>query len=455
MLGDWRGLNLIQASIVEFLGVTMLSRIVLVIVLAHAPLVSAADSPISFSWTDPTGIAAPLLLCGENEPSAALVEKLGKSTTDETRIVIIRSDDRSSTIAFETLPGAIVHCGPVDDEHRAQLIAAVTEYPDRIGICLAGGSAMLIRGRQIKLLEGPAATIMLAAGAGRPLREIKIAKDATHDLTMLHRAAIERTRADFPPQSLPPPRVEHGALFIHGGGEMPPDVVQRFIDLVGGKDSPIVVLPIAAEGDLPEDTSRDTRALTRAGAISVTSLRARARSDVESPEFAAAINSARGVWFNGGRQWRFVDAYLGTKAEELFRDVLRRGGVIGGSSAGASIQSQYMPRGSPLGNTEMMAEGYERGLGFLPGVAVDQHFTQRRRHGDMTRLMRRYPQILGIGLDEGTAIIVRGSTAETIGRGKVHFYDYRTGTPDGQRDYIIAESGQRFDLVDRALLNSP
>jgi cyanophycinase len=435
-------------------GEAMLSRITLVLLLAHAPLVGAADSSPGFPWIDPAGIPGSLLLCGDSEPSPSVLEKLSKSAGDQPRIVVIQSDASSSTTALETLPGAIIHCGPFDDQRRARMIAAVTERPDRVGFCLSPGTTMLIRGRQIRLVEGPAAIVMLAAGAGRPLREFELTTGATHDLTMLRRAAIERSREDFPPQVLLPPRVEHGALFIHGGGEMPPDVVQRFIDLAGGKDSPIVVLPIAAEGNLPEDTSRDTRALTRAGATKVTSLRARTRSDVESPEFAAAIDSARGLWFNGGRQWRFVDAYMGTKAEELFRDLLRRGGVIGGSSAGASIQSQYMPRGSALHNTDMMAEGYERGLGFLPGTAVDQHFTQRRRHSDMTGLMRRYPQILGIGLDEGTAIIVRGSTAEVVGRGKVHFYDYRTGPTGCEPDYVTAESGQRYELVERALISS-
>jgi cyanophycinase len=170
---------------------------------------------------------------------------------------------------------------------------------------------------------------------------------------------------------------------------------------------------------------------------------------VESAEFIAALNEAKGVWFSGGRQWRFVDAYMGTRAEELFRDVLRRGGVIGGSSAGASIQSQYMPRGSPLGNLDMMADGYERGLGFLPGTAIDQHFSQRKRHADMTSLMRRYPQLLGIGLDEATAIVVQESTAEVIGRGNVYFYDYRSGPPGTERDYMLAEPGEKFDLVSR------
>jgi cyanophycinase-like exopeptidase len=69
-----------------------------------------------------------------------------------------------------------------------------------------------------------------------------------------------------------------------------------------------------------------------------------------------------------------------------------------------------MVRGSVLGNTDMMAEGYERGLAFLPGAAVDQHFTQRKRQPDMTGVMQRFPQILGIGLDEATAIVVRGQT---------------------------------------------
>jgi len=417
------------------------------------PLAAAADSPAPFPWLDPAGVSGALLLCGANAPSPTTIEKFNKAAGgSEKRIVVIPPEDTSASSALNMIPGALVACAPLDESHRARFINTLTDHADKFVLNLAPGSAVMIRGRQIEILAGPAVTVLLAAAPGRPLREIELAKDATHDLTMLRRAALERSLGNFPPQVLPPPRVEHGTLFIHGGGEMPPDVAQRFLDLAGGKDAPIVVLPVAAEGSLPEDTSRDSRALTRAGATNVTSLRARTRSDVESPQFAAAINSARGLWFNGGRQWRFVDAYLGTKSEELFRDLLRRGGVIGGSSAGASIQSQYMPRGSPLGNTDMMAEGYERGLGFLPGAAVDQHFTQRRRHADMTRLMRRYPQILGIGLDEGTAIVVSGSIAEIIGRGRAHFYDYRAGRPGGDFDYLTAESGQRYDLVERTLV---
>ena len=117
--------------------------------------------------------------------------------------------------------------------------------------------------------------------------------------------------------------------------------------------------------------------------------------EVASDAFVDTLKRATGIWFGGGRQWRFLDAYEGTDAVELFRDVLRRGGVIGGSSAGATIQGEYLVRGHPLGNTIMMAEGYERGFSFLPGVAIDQHFSQRNRLSDLIPVIRAHPQVCG------------------------------------------------------------
>jgi hypothetical protein len=164
-----------------------------------------ADPPTGFPWIDPTGIAGSLLVCGENEPSTAVMEKLSESTKDELRTVVIRQTDHSSPAALDNLPGAVVHCGPFDDKHRAQLLAAVTEHPDRVGFCVPPGSAMLIRGRHIELLDGQPVTIMLAASAGRHAYEIELAKVPTHDFAMLRRAAIERSLANFPSQVLPPP----------------------------------------------------------------------------------------------------------------------------------------------------------------------------------------------------------------------------------------------------------
>jgi cyanophycinase len=228
-------------------------------------------------------------------------------------------------------------------------------------------------------------------------------------------------------------------------------VVKKFIDLAGGPDASFVVLPIAA----PESPNPDaeTAFLRRAGCKNVAVLKARTPEEVDDPKNLEVLRKADAVWFGGGRQWHFMDAYEGTQAAELFRDVLRRGGVIGGSSAGATIQGDYLCRGSPLGNTEMMCEGYERGLGFLPGVAIDQHFAQRNRFADMTALEKVYPQLLGIGLDESTVIVVQGHEAEVMGKGEVHFYDHNKPTADGQPDYESVKAGGRYDLKGRKVLD--
>jgi cyanophycinase len=352
---------------------------------------------------------------------------------------------------LDLLPGAIIDQHFLARNRRERLVAAVERHPECVGLGIDEGTALVVRGRRLEVLGKSSVTVVLAASSGRPLREFQLKAGDEHDLTMLRRSALERGLANFPPRELPPAKVESGSLVIVGGGRLPAEITSKFIELAGGPSAPIVVLPIAAGDTLQGDEAGDTRLFERAGAKNVRSLRGRSREEVESAEFAAALQDAKGVWFGGGRQWRFVDAYMGTKAEELLRDVLRRGGVIGGSSAGASIQAQYMVRGSPLGNSDMMADGYERGLGFLPAAAVDQHFTQRRRQADMTQVMRRYPQLLGIGIDEGTALVVQGQTATTIGRGNAHYYDYRS-PPTGEQDFTVAKPGQTYDLVERRVI---
>jgi cyanophycinase-like exopeptidase len=108
-----------------------------------------------------------------------------------------------------------------------------------------------------------------------------------------------------------------------------------------------------------------------------------------------------------------------------------------------------MPRGHPLGNLVMMAEGYERGFGFLPGVAVDQHFFVRKRQADMTELVRTYPQLLGIGIDEGTVIVVKRSVLEVVGKSKVAVFDRSKPVKDGEKDYEELEAGMKYDMKAR------
>jgi len=239
-----------------------------------------------------------------------------------------------------------------------------------------------------------------------------------------------------------------GSLVVVGGGAMGPEVINRFIDLAGGPDAPIVFVPTANGLDPQPVNLAETNILRKAGAKNVTILHTTSRKVANSRKFVAHLRKARGVFFGGGRQWHLVDSYLNTRTQREFQAVLARGGVIGGSSAGATIIGSYLVRGARSGNTIMMAPGYEQGFGFLRGVAVDQHLLQRKRENDMVAVVDAHPQLLGIGIDQSTAIIVTGDQFEVVGPSKVAIYEH--GKP-----YYFLSAGDRFDLKTRSRLNAP
>lgn len=229
---------------------------------------------------------------------------------------------------------------------------------------------------------------------------------------------------------------------------MGPEILQRFVALAGGPSAPIVVIPTAGEDSVYPATWRGLAGLKAAGATNLTILHTKDRAVAESDAFVAPLRTARGVWMPGGRQWRLVDSYLGTKTERELRAVLARGGVIGGSSAGASILSSYLVRGARAGNTVMMAKGYEQGFGFLRNVAVDQHIVARNRQNDLQEVITARPELLGIGLDEGTALVVQGDHGEIIGRGKAFVHNGRDANDPGH-PYLTLLPGDEYDLAAR------
>ena len=345
----------------------------------------------------------------------------------------------------DLLPDAIVEI----EAKASKLAAALKANPGHVGYSISPGGALVVRGRRLAAIGSGAVAAVLGATATRKERRISLGGKAIEDLTLLRRAA--RDRADgFPPAKVGKPVVAKGTLVIIGGGGMPKGMIAKFVELAGGKEAKIVVLPTAMPDPVPEDTIAN--AFRKAGAKKVTTLPDRTLAGVEGKESLAALKEATGIWFGGGRQWRFVDAYENTKAVPLMFDVLARGGVIGGSSAGATIQGEYLTRGGVFENFLPMVEGYERGLSFLPGVAIDQHFGQRKRFADMTALVKAYPQYLGIGLDEATAIVVRGNVATVEGRGKVHFFDPKKKAEKGKPDYESLGDGARYDLEARKVL---
>ncbi len=239
-----------------------------------------------------------------------------------------------------------------------------------------------------------------------------------------------------------------GYLVIVGGGQLGPEITQRFVTLAGGPGARIVVIPTAGEDSVYADTWQGLNWLRAAGAQNLLVRHTRDRRIAQSDSFAAAIRQASGVWFPGGRPWRLVDSYLDTRTERELHALLARGGVIGGSSAGASIQASYLVRGAREGNTIMMAPGYERGFSFLRGVAIDQHVGARNRQRDLQPVVQRFPGLLGLGLDEGTAIVVHGTTAEVIGRGMLYVHNGRDRAPT-DTPYVTLRAGERYDLAQR------
>ena len=229
-------------------------------------------------------------------------------------------------------------------------------------------------------------------------------------------------------------------------------LIDLFIAKAGGPTKRFVIIPTALGGRVDPQREFMAQLLRSKGVEHVTVLQQRRRAQVESAEFRDAIKQASAIWFGGGRQWRLVDAFAGTSALKLFHELLARGGVIAGSSAGATIQGGYLVRGHPLGNTVQMAEGYERGLGFIPHVAIDQHFGQRDRYKDMSGWAKAFPQLLGFGIDEGTALVVVDSVATVHGQFHVAVYNGDDPKPAGA-DYTELASGDRFDLRTRRRLD--
>ncbi|HSQ56796.1 MAG TPA: Type 1 glutamine amidotransferase-like domain-containing protein, partial [Gemmata sp.] len=242
--------------------------------------------------------------------------------------------------ALNFLPGFLI-------DNKERLAAAVESKAGSVGIHLPEGAAVVIRGRVARVIGEKAITVVVAKGAGKMAVSDEYNAGSLLDLVQLRRAAANRAaKAPFPPAKPPVPEVVKGTLFIIGGGGSTPEMWERFIKASGGPDALIVVIPTAMDDPLGP-VSGEERVLKKYGAKNVKTLHTRDPRKANDPKFSEMLTKAGGVWFGGGRQWRFVDAYAGTLTEKRFHEVLDRGGAIGGSSAGASIQSEYMPRGHP------------------------------------------------------------------------------------------------------------
>jgi cyanophycinase len=250
-----------------------------------------------------------------------------------------------------------------------------------------------------------------------------------------------------------------GTVLVVGGGAMGPEVYKAFIEAAGGPDAIILDVPNAGGTDT---VSKNTGQAWRTnGAKNVVVLFTKDRKVADSDSFTAIIKKAGGVWFEGGRQFHLVQDYGGTKTEREIMALVDRGGVVGGSSAGASILGDFMVRGAPSNNNAIMDyPGYERAFGYLRNVGIDQHVVARQRLPDLAdSIVPRFPNLLAISEDEGTAWLIRGDTARIIGRNKAFVYNGKDATDAGY-PFLTLHPGDTYNLntrhvISRAIDRSP
>jgi cyanophycinase len=213
-----------------------------------------------------------------------------------------------------------------------------------------------------------------------------------------------------------------GHLVVVGGGGVPDVILKRALELAGGPTAPIVVLPQASEladtGDVAAEMWR------KAGATTVTPL---VMTDL--PAARQAIQAASLIWFPGGDQNRLMKALDGTGLPELIARRYQDGAVVGGTSAGAAVLSAIMLTGdADLQSITAGATKTAPGLGLWPDVIVDQHFLKRQRHSRLISLVLEHSTLVGVGIDERTAVIVSGPRFEVLGESSALVIDARRAT---------------------------
>jgi len=243
-------------------------------------------------------------------------------------------------------------------------------------------------------------------------------------------------------------------------------VLRRFVELAGGRDARIVICATAsALGE--EITVLYKTVFRRLGVTQIESVRPQTREEAGDPSVVRAIDQATAVFLTGGNQLKLSATVTGTAFGEAIVAAYHRGAVIGGTSAGASVMSEHMVAFGTGGATpKNRMSQLARGLGLLPGVVVDQHFSQRNRYGRLLSLVAQNPSLLGLGVDEDTAAIVSGGRfAEVAGRGSVFVFDGRTAVSNAAsatRSTPLLVSGavihalpvgSRFDLADVRLVD--
>jgi cyanophycinase len=193
-------------------------------------------------------------------------------------------------------------------------------------------------------------------------------------------------------------RVAGGSLMIVGGGAVTPEIRKSFVELAGGVQARIVLIP--GSDPEPEAEQKLLSPWHAAGVLSIVLMNAKNRSLANDAAFCAPLNEATGVWFGGGYQSLLAERYVDTAVQKCLHDVLKRNGVVAGCSAGAALLSRVMIREGDTIPVEA------QGLDLISDAIFDQHFLTRNRLWRLEQMVETHPGLVGLGVDEATALVI-------------------------------------------------
>ena len=243
-------------------------------------------------------------------------------------------------------------------------------------------------------------------------------------------------------------------------------VLREFLRLAGGEGARVAVVATASSLG-PEILNAYDATFRDLGAAAVLGLRPETRAEADDPALAAQLGDVDAVFLTGGNQLKLSAVVGGTAFGRAVTAAYDRGAVVGGTSAGASAVSEHMIAfGDDLDSPRQGTTASAAGLGLLPDVVVDQHFAQRNRYARLLSLVARSPRLLGVGVDEDTAAVVRGGRElEVVGSGCVFVADGARAVSDAHLAELGAPllvsgvvvhtlpAGARFDLAERRLVS--
>ncbi|MUG96527.1 cyanophycinase [Scytonema sp. UIC 10036] len=243
-------------------------------------------------------------------------------------------------------------------------------------------------------------------------------------------------------------------LVIIGGAEDKEgdcQILREFVRRAGGTKARIVIMTAATE--LPREVGENyIRVFERLGAENVRIVDTETRSDASSSTALEAVNEATGIFFTGGDQARITSVLKDTDLDKAIHNRYAEGIVIAGTSAGAAVMPDVMiVEGDSETNPRMNIVDMGPGMAFLPGVVIDQHFSQRGRLGRLIAALAQQPAVLGFGIDENTAMIVTDNKIEVVGEGCITVVDdssvMHSNVDEILKDEPLAICGARLHIL--------